>query len=197
MSDIASPDLLDSIWQSLADATTHRTPFTLGYLGTVDANGAPQVRAVILRAVDPEKAVVHIATNSTSPKVAEIHGCPAVALTVNDDGAGIQLRLTGTAAIVTDPTERAQAWRSFGPHSRHLYASPLTPGATLPAESAGPEAPDTEEDLAFTRFAWVEITVDRIDRLDLSAPGHDRRIFTRSENGADSAPLWASRRVVP
>ena len=41
------------------------------------------------------------------------------------------------------------------------------------------------------RFAWVEVVLDRVDRLDLSADPHDRVVAERGAGG------WRARRVAP
>src|SRR5699024_9612542 len=44
-----SEDILGRIWQSLHEATTQGTGFTLSFLGTIGLEGQPRMRAVILR----------------------------------------------------------------------------------------------------------------------------------------------------
>ncbi|WP_226438129.1 pyridoxamine 5'-phosphate oxidase family protein [Rhodococcus yananensis] len=180
-------EILDLIRASLHAATVQRTPFTLGYLGTIGLDGSPRVRAVILRRVDPGHDRIMFATDVRSEKVTEIRRVPRVALTVTDDRCGVQVRCEGRAGLVDDPEERAAAWETFAPHSRALYDSPLVPGSPLAAESLCRGHDST----AFERFAWVGIDVDRFDRLDLSASPHTRWVLDRRDGG------WNGRRVVP
>lgn len=184
-----SATVLDTVWQSLEEATTRRTGFTLGYLGTVDEDNQPQVRAVILRRFDTERHYLLIATNAHSAKVAEIRRRPLVGLTVTDDARGVQLRITGTARVIEDDAERARAWATFGPQTRHLYASPLTPGSRL-ADNEQAESED-DDSAAFDRFAWVGIDLDRLDWLDISTPQHERWQFSRDGRS------WSGRQIAP
>ena len=186
-----TPDLdalLAGTWQSLVDATTRRTPSTLAALATV-AGETPQLRSVILRACDPGAGTVAFATDARSSKVAEIRANPAVALTVWDESTGVQVRLGGRATVDPDDAERRRRWDALGPHSQRGYGSPSVPGTTLAPEDdpAHPDAQDAWSD----RFAWVEVRVDRVDRLDISADPHQRARFARDLSA------WCGERVVP
>jgi hypothetical protein len=188
---MTTPDLdvvLAATWQALADATTRRTPYTLAALASVDGTGAPSVRSVILRDCDPGAGTVAFATDTRSAKVVQIEGEPRVALTVWDDGTGVQVRLTGHA-VVAGADERRRRWGALGPRTRRGYGSPSVPGTPLGPGDA-PAEPD-DEDAWLDRFAWVAVRVDRVDRLDISAYPHDRAVFVRAATG------WSGARVVP
>ena len=77
---------------------------------TVGADGAPQSR--IVDPFPPEgEFTVWIATTGASRKVAEIQRDPRVALTYFDPSAPGYVTLTGIAAIVRDPVEKARRWK--------------------------------------------------------------------------------------
>jgi len=187
--------LLRRIWGALQDATTHRTPFTLGYLATVDANNAPRCRAIILRRFAPDRGDVTFLTNTMSAKVHEIRAHPLVALTVNDDNAAVQLRMEGHAEIVENLAERRRAWESFGPQTQNLFRSPLAPGTRLGEprglDAVAADARGPEENAEFERFAWVTIRLERLDWLDISSSEHERCQFLREGN------TWSADWVVP
>lgn len=180
-------DAVASVRAALDEATTRRTPFTLASLATVAPDGAPRSRSVILRAWDPGRDVLGLATDARSAKVREIGADPRVALVLWDDGAQVQVRLEGRAAVVADPAERRRRWDALGPHSRRGYATVAAPGSAVD----GAPAQDEDEAAWFGRFAWVEVAVDRVDRLDLSTDPHDRVVAERRAGG------WRARRVAP
>jgi pyridoxamine 5'-phosphate oxidase len=185
-----TPDAaLTSVRDALAAATTRRTPFTLASLATVAPDGAPRSRSVILRAWDTDGAVLGFATDDRSAKVREVRADPRVALVVWDDDAQVQVRLEGRATVVDDPDERRRRWDALGPGTRRGYATVADPGA--PVDEDETPAQDDDEAAWFARFAWVEIAVERVDRLDLSADPHDRVVVERRAEG------WTARRVAP
>lgn len=179
---------LTATWRSLVEATTQRTPNTLAAVATVTPSGAPRLRSVILRACDPEAGTVAFATDSRSAKVAEITAEPRVAMTFWDDGTGVQIRLEGRATPA-DTGERRRRWAALGAHTRRGFGSPSDPGQPL-APGEEPPGPD-DEDRWSGRFAWIEVRVERIDRLDISTDPHERTVLTRTDQG------WSSARVVP
>jgi hypothetical protein len=174
--------VLAAVWDALRAATTRRTPFTVAHLATVDAGGAPHVRAVILRECDADAGTVAFAADARSPKVRDLRGDPRVALGLYD-GEAVQLRLEGRA-VVAGPVERRRRWEDLPPHNRRLYGAGPAPGEPLPAatDAAPPEV---------DRFAWVRVHVDRVDRLDLATDPHERTVLTRTSGG------WTGGRVVP
>ncbi|GIG34631.1 pyridoxamine 5'-phosphate oxidase family protein [Cellulomonas pakistanensis] len=185
-----TPDAaLASVRDALAAATTRRTPFTLASLATASADGAPRSRSVILRAWDVDRAVLGIATDARSAKVREIRADPRVALVVWDDDTQVQVRLEGRAAVLEDADERRRRWDALGTRSRRGYATLAAPGT--PVDPGGTPAQDDDEAAWFGRFAWVEVAVDRVDRLDLSTDPHDRVVAERDGAG------WRARRVAP
>lgn len=94
--------VLARAWTALVDAAAEPGPFSLGYFGTVGLDGAPQVRAVIIRGADVEAGSVVFATNASSAKVAQLEREPRAALTFFDSEAQVQLRMTGEATVTTD-----------------------------------------------------------------------------------------------
>jgi pyridoxamine 5'-phosphate oxidase len=183
------PPVLRPVWDALDAATTRRTAFTLAGLATAAADGAPQVRSVILRAWDPGRGVLGFATDGRSAKVREVRADPRVALVLWDDEAQVQVRLAGRAAVVTDAGERRRRWDGLGPHTRRGYATTTPPGATVAGDDAVGQ--DDDEAAWFGRFAWVEVVVDRVDRLDLATDPHHRVVAERDAAG------WRARRVAP
>lgn len=186
----SNEDVLQRVWRALHEATTHRTGFTLGFLGTTGVHGGPRVRAIILRRFEQSPERIYFASHIDSDKVAEIRENPQVALTLHDNDRSVQLRIEGTANVIEDDAERRRVWEQLADHSQQLYASKLTPGVPLhdvvnnvPVE-VGPSS-------AFERFAWIRIDLARLDWLDLSAEPHQRWQFTQVTGS------WGGQRIIP
>jgi general stress protein 26 len=77
---------------------------------TVDATNAPQARVVDPFPVE-DNWIVWVATTSASRKVVEIRREPRVALSYFDSREQGYVTLTGMAAIVRDPAEKAKRWK--------------------------------------------------------------------------------------
>lgn len=100
--DSSMQTVLARAWTSLVDAAAEPAPFSLGYFGTVGLDGAPQVRAVLIRGADIDSGTVVFATNAASAKTSELARDSRSALTFFDEEAQLQLRLTGKSEVVVD-----------------------------------------------------------------------------------------------
>ncbi|WP_198377316.1 pyridoxamine 5'-phosphate oxidase family protein [Neoroseomonas rubea] len=181
-------DALDSAFRLLARGVAdRRSPFHTPTLATVAADGAPNLRTVVLRAFDPATRRIRIHTDRRSAKAAEIAARPRVMLHGYDAGAQVQLRLAGDATLHLGDAEAETAWAGSRPMSRMVYATPHAPGATL---DAPPPAPQDAEG-GRENFAVVTFILDRLDWLLLTHDGHRRARFAWDQGGALSA-AWVA-----
>ncbi len=117
--------LHDQIADRLAAAvTTRRGAWRTPVLSTIDADGAPNARTVVIRAIHPDTRSLEIFTDNRSAKIGEIAAEPRTSLTFWDPVDAEQLRLTGTCAAVADHNLVAQRWDSIGPRGHALYGEP-------------------------------------------------------------------------
>jgi len=177
-------NVLERIWETLRQATTQRTGFTLATLATVTTTGQPRARSVILREFATAPEHIAFATDARSAKVAEIQANPRVALACYDPSTDTQLRIEGTASVVTDERERQRIWQNLAEHSKEIYANPAAPGTPLAVEAS-------EEQPAFDRFAWVSTAIESLDWLELASQPHRRWHFQHHDGH------WRGDRVVP
>lgn len=163
--------------------------FHTGQLATVGADGAPQVRTVVLRAADPEARLVLCHTDLRSAKLAEIAAQPRVAWHFHEPALKLQLRLSGTASRHVDDALAEARWQASSPGSRRCYLTGRAPGSPLAQWDSGlppgvvGRRPSVAETLpGRVHFAVVSTQVDLIDVLWLSSQGH-RRVRFHWEGG--------------
>lgn len=184
--------ILFTIWERLDAAATSRSPFNFLQLATTGADGAPQVRTIVLRGCDVERGTLSFVTDMRSPKIQEIQGEPRIALVGFDPAATVQLRLSGKAAIVGDETERRAMWEALRERTLFLFDAPHAPGTILadggqPLDVVEPSAAGN----AYDRFALVTVTLTRLEWLELSSPEHVRYAFERQGTS------WRGTRLSP
>ncbi|MFN6954218.1 MAG: pyridoxamine 5'-phosphate oxidase family protein [Acetobacteraceae bacterium] len=185
------PSWADDLDGTLAEAfrllsrgvADRRSLFHTPCLGSVDADGAPVLRTVVLRGFDPAARTLRIHTDLRSGKAADLRARPAVALHGYDPSAQVQLRLSGIATVHAEDAVAEAAWAASRPFSRRCYAIPDAPGTPC---AAPPDAP-TDEEAGRPHFAAVLIAFDRLEWLWLCAAGHRRARFTWGPDGARSA----------
>jgi hypothetical protein len=193
------PPWYDDLAGSLAEAwallvrgaADRRHPFHTPQVATIGEDGAPSLRTVVLRGVEPARRTLRFHTDARSRKARELAADPRIALHAYHPGAKIQLRVSGVATLHRDDAVAAAAWAATRPFSRACYRVAAAPGTeagdpyaalaeTVEGEEAGREA-----------FIAVTVSVERIEFLFLAAAGHRRALFDWS------AGALAARWLVP
>jgi hypothetical protein len=172
------------VWAEIADTTTPRGGYGgLVTLATVSAAGAPELRQVVLRRSDPAVGMVEVFTDATTPKVAEIADNPRVALLIWHAEDQLQIRLRGSAEVITG--ERVLAdWQAIGEAQRGNYGTKPSPGTPIAESGAFGRVPDP------ARLAILRITLTEIDAVHLARPHDIRACFARARN-------WQGHWVAP
>lgn len=169
--------ILDTVWSHLTRGKADRKhPARHPTLATIGPDG-PELRTLVLRAVDRDVATLECHTDATSPKVDHITNDPRVALHVWVPSARLQIRLRATATL--HPGD-ATLFAQLPPEAQANYAGP--------APGSAPQAPTpnlSPED----RFTRILCHVTEIDALLLNTP-HRRACFTK-----DTA--WSGTWIAP
>ncbi|WP_310474279.1 pyridoxamine 5'-phosphate oxidase family protein [Sandarakinorhabdus sp.] len=191
------PAILAHAWSLLVRGGADRkSPLHTPVIASVDEHGLPHARVMVLRKAEQSAASLRLHTDARSPKVAQLDGRP-VAVLAYHPGEQVQLRITGTARVLTDDDVVEGIWNQSTLFARRCYLAEHPPGTPLPGPSSGLPAwiegqQPTAEQIGPARpnFAtlWIEVTA--IDWLHLANSGHRRAVF-RSANG------WAGEWVAP
>lgn len=167
--------LFDVAWAVLLPQTIERrVDARLAMLATLGADGAPEVRGVVLRAADPARGTVDIFTDATTTKCAEITADPRVALTLWREDMLLQIRMRGTMAIIEGDTARA-AWNDLPDSALPDYGVTPAPATPIPQADGYLRDPDA------ARFAILRLSVETMDVVSLQAPIHTRAFFERRD----------------
>ncbi|SDY10604.1 pyridoxamine 5'-phosphate oxidase [Citreimonas salinaria] len=189
------PFALARAWLAEAEASEINDPNAIA-LSTVDADGLPNARMVLLKAIEDDAFVFY--TNYESAKATEIEQAGKAAFVMHWKSLRRQIRVRGT--VTREPGPKADAYyRSRSLKSRlgawaSAQSRPLPSRAALMAEVARITAakgmdPDRPPFWGGYRIAPVEIEfwADGDFRL------HDRFRWTRDGAGAD----WSVQRLNP
>lgn len=184
-------------WQQLVRGVNDRHHgFHNIQVATVDPDGMPAVRTVILRAVRPAETTIRFHTDARAGKIRELQSQPVVAIHAYDPRAKLQLRLRGRARIHREDDVAAKAWEESLPMSKTCYRMDPGPGTPL----TGPDAYQPgnavklaagSPDIGYTHFRAVVIQVDTLEWLYLAAAGHRRARWTRDH------AAWAGEWLAP
>ncbi|MCZ6855868.1 MAG: pyridoxamine 5'-phosphate oxidase family protein [Gammaproteobacteria bacterium] len=195
---------MDPLARFLADRAQARTAedpcANLCVAATVDADGEPQARTLVLRELDTTSGTrLAIFCNETSPKWREMSNSSRIALSVFLPSSNLQYRLQCTT--VPMPVETVhESWQLRPDAPKRLdWFYTLTMPQSAPIESrdlllmkcAGLELPDPL--IAPETARGLYVIPEVIERLDLNQPDgiHDRRLYQRRGEG------WIEKFLVP
>jgi hypothetical protein len=180
-------EMLQDAFRLLARGVAdRRSPCHTPAVSTVDEDGAPRCRIVVLRGFDPAAATLRFHTDIRSPKWRELARRPDVALLFYDPGARLQVRAEAVAALHAGDAVADAAWSMSLEMSRICYGTEPAPGSTI-SEGGAFSLPDEPDQIAAGRanFGAVLCCVRRLDILHLAHGGH-RRAAYRFAGGAVS-----------
>lgn len=190
-----NPIALFHLWLNEAKAARAPEPTAMA-LATVDGDGAPAVRMVLLKQADADGFVFY--TNLESPKAKDLHARPRVELCFYWKPPGRQVRIHGVVTPVSDA--EADAYFATRPYRSRLGAWASEQSRPLPGRwtflrrvarealrYAGGEVTRPPHWGGFrVRPEWIEFWEERPGRL------HERVRYARSEGGG-----WAGRGLYP
>jgi pyridoxamine 5'-phosphate oxidase len=156
-----------------------RVPAHHPVVSTIDTDGTPSQRIMILRHVDWAGRQLRFNTDRRTDKAAEIAANPVASVLVYDPDIKIQLRLKGAAAILADGPEVDLAWSQSTLFARRCYMADEAPGSIsatpvsgLPDWVEGRKPTDEEIVPARANFAILRFQISSIDWLYLANSGH-------------------------
>lgn len=184
-------NVLTLAWAMLArGAKDRRTPAHTPVLATVDEQGRPRMRTVVLRACDEERRMLRFHTDIRSRKIADIAHSPEGAVHIYDPGRKMQLRLACVLEVHPDGPENEAAWAASTDLARTCYQVTGAPGSpvSLPAEvHFDPEAAGGGRG----NFAILLARIQEIEWLYLHIDGHRRARF------APDGGAWQGQWLTP
>lgn len=185
---ITPAELPARVWQELQRATVDRHhEWRTPVLASVDADGLPQARTVVLRQADADTRTLSCFTDARSPKCAELQARPQAVLVFWSQRLGWQLRVTARADVDSGSPAVQAAWERVRQSAAASdYLMPRPPGAPLEASGSGAGPGSTERH----HLAIVQLQVDRIDWLELHRDGHRRGRWNGGTAGGDGASTW-------
>ncbi|MEN8928819.1 MAG: pyridoxamine 5'-phosphate oxidase family protein [Flavobacteriales bacterium] len=160
-------DILESLKRELINGHVKRGhPFRYFTLGTSKSN-APQLRTVVLRKVKSD-FVILVYTDLRSQKIAEIKENNAVSALFYHPKKLIQIKIEGSAEIITDKDELKPFWGNISDKSKKDYTTNLAPGCIIKS----PNKVDYTNEV--NHFCMLKIKPTYIEYLKLTRPNHIR-----------------------
>jgi 3-hydroxyisobutyrate dehydrogenase len=180
-------DVIDFIKLQMEQGVVDRNhPYHLVNVATVDADGFPTARTVVLRHFNWGQGVLRFHTDLRSPKIQEIQNNPAVSIQCYSLEHKVQLRFKAVASIISQAEMNRQKWLQMKAYSRRCYTISEAPGTQLEYNDVGRVSNvnanpisaipfgDEHDKSAFENFVIVECRILSVDFLHLASDGHVR-----------------------
>jgi hypothetical protein len=168
-------------------------------VATIDANGVPSQRVMVLRDVDWARRTVRFHTDVRTSKIVEAHNKPISALFYEPD-AKAQIRLTGIGHVAQAGEIADVAWDCSTLFARRCYLAEIAPGTAVYLPTSGlpdwveGKQPSTKDiGPARKNFSILLIKFDCLEWLYLANSGHRRARWRWFDDVAD----WRGRWLVP
>lgn len=166
---------LDMAWQLWGRGTVDRhSGFHTPVVTSVDEDGNPQARVMILRAVDREARTMRFHTDARSAKMNHWNLKPHVCVLGYDASKKIQLRVDGRVVLHTTDAVADEAWKNSRPESLAAYGVKIAPGSVVDSPSGAPQF----EGEGRENFTVALVQVESLEWIYLNAEGNRRAIFS-------------------
>lgn len=165
----------------------------LGVFATVDGDGHPRARFVVIRDFDRTRMTVNLLTDVRTPKVEELRANPRAEFVFYDTETAVQLRLSGRVTVHSDDAVADDKWAKTDAAGRFNYLTYAAPGSVVDAPTSGRDAIDgrkptiEEGEAGRENFALLRLEIVEIDWVLLAPSGHRRAKFTFGDDGAETA----------
>ena len=184
---MTSPELSQlrsEIWISLERAASDLAhPYRFAALATVDAEG-PHVRTILLRAVDTAAQRLVFYSDIRAAKIAQLQINPIAELAFYDPATRVQIQARGRVLVFHQTERNRLEWDAMTVRSRLNYCLQIAPGSSIDTPLAWlPNGVDPQQLTVaqtaggYENFAMLELTVDRLEWLQLASEGNRRALF--------------------
>ncbi|MBX9934905.1 MAG: pyridoxamine 5'-phosphate oxidase family protein [Methylobacterium sp.] len=183
---------LNELWRLLeAGAASARTAFHTPSLATIDGQGRPQVRTVVLRSADRGSGTLRFHCDRRSHKADDIARSGFAALHAYDAQDKVQIRVSGSATLHADDAVADAAWAVSMAMSRVCYGTAPAPGTVIATGGAYTLPDEGATGGGRANFCAVVVAVETLEFLYLDRRGHRRAGWARSGEG------WSGDWLVP
>jgi len=159
-------------------------PFRFITMATVGTSAIARLRTVVLREVTKELRL-SIYTDSRTEKINHISTNNQVSFLLYHPEKLLQLKIEGTATVVTDKNRLTSTWQTIQPNSKKDYITNSSPGSLL----KNPDQVEYIEEGNY--FCILDVVPTKIEYLKLKRPNHIRALFKKIDNS------WNGEFLVP
>lgn len=165
-------------WDALVrGANSRKSAMHQVSVATVDGEGMPAARTVVLRDADRAEWTLRFHTDTRSRKYSELQANDAAVVLAYDHGAKVQIRARGRVTLHNRDERTASIWAGMRDMSKACYRQAKGPGEPL-SQPGGAEGEPLSDAEGYANFVVALVRVDALEWLYLAAQGHRRARLT-------------------
>ncbi len=160
-------------------------------LATVDADGVPHNRTVVLRNFDAEASLIEFVTDNRSEKCVHLnHNAPAAVcwyFVTTREQYRLQCR-TKIISSIDDSTKVIEQWKELSEETQTQFYN------AAPGKPVSQQVKPLKSNLQYPpeHFVVVQLFVEQADYLNVGTTPHLRRKYVK-----DSEAVWQMTRIYP
>jgi len=192
-------EILNNIFQMIDHgAIDRRSPIHTPIIASIDSDGYPNQRIMVLREFDAKSQILRFHTDARSPKIQEITNNNAMSILAYDPHKRIQLKLYGEGQIIKEGNAVIEAWIQTDVMGRRCYLCEPGSGTMVSQPMSGisnalqSRRPTLEEsETGRKNFAVLLIKIHQIDWMHLNSQGNRAASFKKTDGG------WNGHWIIP
>ena len=172
----------NKIWEDLEEGVSNsKSGFHFPVISTIDKNGYPSSRTVVLRKIEKKNKIISFNTDIRSKKWLEIKNNNKVSVNIYDAIKKTQIRIIGNGILNYNNENWDNAWESTPNMSRECYSTPYSPSTIIQEpediDNNLKNIKDQEFENFKLNFGRIDLYIHTLDWLYLIHTGHRRAQF--------------------
>ena len=171
-----------TIWEYLEEGISNsKSGFHFPVVSTIDKNGYPCSRTVVLRKIDKKNKIISFNTDIRSNKWLEMKNNNKISVNIYDSNKKTQIRILGKGILNYNNENWDNAWKSTPNMSRECYSTLYSPSTIIQKpediDNNLKNIKDKEFEKFKVNFGRIDVHIHSLDWLYLIHTGHRRAQF--------------------
>ena len=171
-----------TIWEYLEEGVSNsKSGFHFPTISTIDKNGYPSSRTVVLRKIEKKSKIISFNTDIRSNKWLEMKNNNKISINIYDASKKTQIRILGKGILNYNNENWDNAWKSTPNMSRECYSTPYSPSTIIQKpediDNNLKNIKDKEFEKYKVNFGRIDVHIHSLDWLYLIHTGHRRAQF--------------------
>lgn len=190
-------ELFEDCWLKIMQGTQSRKSNYHSMCLSYIANQRPRSIMMIPRRVDLGRHIIYTHTDYRSTKIQHLQNNPHVAIVFWCRENKTQIAIEATCKILYNNANTQEAWTNMRNMSKMCYCADISPGTETESMSSSFSREQWQHrekiantDFPYQNFSILALHATKVERLFLSAHGHNKIVFSKTGSSNDWTHQW-------